>query len=126
MHCLVVPWPKPLSQTSGMGASFLLTQCGISSPQPGSAQRKRSSFCSHSWALTGRLDAWQPWVCSVLWLALMVSTTGRDFQGSLLPSGLCLHACFCASLAEPVMAKKLPQVVEAVQCLCSDPRIQVS
>ncbi|XP_040513245.1 maestro heat-like repeat-containing protein family member 2B [Gallus gallus] len=26
---------------------------------------------------------------------------------------------------EPVMAKKLPQVVEAVQCLCSDPRTQV-
>ena len=52
--------------------------------------------------------------------------TGRDFQGSLLPSGLCLHACFCASLAEPTMTEKLPQVVEAVQCLCSDPRIQVS
>eukprot|EP00076_Gallus_gallus_P042368 XP_025007906.1 maestro heat-like repeat-containing protein family member 2B [Gallus gallus] len=26
---------------------------------------------------------------------------------------------------EPVMSKKLPQVVEAVQCLCSDPRTQV-
>ena len=46
--------------------------------------------------------------------------------GIPLPSGLCLHACFCASLAEPVMSKKLPQVVEAVQCLCSDPREQVS
>ena len=46
--------------------------------------------------------------------------------GIPLPSGLCLHACFCASLAEPVMTKKLPQVVEAVQSLCSDPRTQVS
>ena len=83
-------------------------------------------FLQSQLAMSGRLDAWQPWVCSVLWLALMVSTTGWDFQGSLLPSGLCLHACFCASLAEPMMTEKLPQVVEAVQCLCSDPRIQVS
>ena len=123
---MAVPWPKPLSQTSGMGASFLLTQCGIFSLQPGSAQRKRSCFYSRSWVVRGRLDAWQPWVCSVLWLALMVSTTGWDFQGSLLPSGLCLHACFCASLADPVMTEKLPQVAEAVQCLCSDLRIRVS
>eukprot|EP00076_Gallus_gallus_P036843 XP_025002381.1 maestro heat-like repeat-containing protein family member 2B isoform X4 [Gallus gallus] len=45
--------------------------------------------------------------------------------GIPLPSGLCLHACFCASLAEPMMTEKLPQVVEAAQCLCSDPRVQV-
>ncbi|POI21984.1 hypothetical protein CIB84_014269, partial [Bambusicola thoracicus] len=31
----------------------------------------------------------------------------------------------CILLQEPVMAKKLPQIVEAVRCLCSDPRTQV-
>ena len=39
---------------------------------------------------------------------------------------VCLHTCFCASLADPVMTEKLPQVAEAVQCLCSDLRIWVS
>ena len=62
----------------------------------------------------------------MLWLALMVSTTAQDFQGSLLPSGLWLHSCFCTSLAEPMMTEKLPQVVEAVQRLRSDSRIRVS
>ncbi|XP_031408419.1 maestro heat-like repeat-containing protein family member 2B isoform X3 [Meleagris gallopavo] len=44
------------------------------------------------------------------------------FQESLLASGWCLHTCFCASLAEPLMTEKLPLVAEAVQRLCSDLR----
>ncbi|XP_031413020.1 maestro heat-like repeat-containing protein family member 2B [Meleagris gallopavo] len=51
--------------------------------------------------------------------------TGQDFQGSLLSYGLCLHSCFCASLAEPALTEQLPQIVEAVQHLCSNPRPQV-
>ena len=63
-------------------------------------------------------------------LAALARSDGQYHRSGLpgipLPSGLCLHACFCASLAEPMMTEKLPQVVEAAQCLCSDPRVQVS
>ena len=68
--------PAALSQSSETGVSCLLMQDGISSPQLGSAQRRRSCSWSPSWATRGRPGAWQPWVCSVLWHAVMVSTAG--------------------------------------------------
>lgn len=59
-------------------------------------------------------------------LSALACSDGQYHGTSLLPFGLCLYSCFCASLAEPVMTEKLPQVAEAVQCLCSDLRIRVS
>lgn len=73
--------PAALSQSSAMGVSCLLMQDGISSPQLASAQRRRSCSWSPSWATRGRPCAWQPWVCSVLWHAVTVSTAGSGLGG---------------------------------------------
>ena len=76
-------------------------------------------------------DDWEAGCVAALGLlGALVCSDGQyhrlGFQGSLLPSRLCFHSCFCASLADPMMTEKLPQVVEAVQHLCSDSRIRVS
>ena len=72
-------------------------------------------------------DEWEDGCVAALGLlgALARSDGQYDLGLPEIP-GLCLHACFCASLTEPAMIEKLPQVAEAVQCVCSDPRSQVS
>lgn len=71
----------PRGVPAALSQSCLLMQDGISSPQLASAQRRRSCSWSPSWATRGRPCAWQPWVCSVLWHAVTVSTAGSGLGG---------------------------------------------
>eukprot|EP00076_Gallus_gallus_P036490 XP_025002028.1 uncharacterized protein LOC112531287 [Gallus gallus] len=62
-------------------------------------------------------------ICPEETVQFLQSQLGADREAGCV-AALGLLAALARS-DEPTMTEKLPQVVEAVQCLCSDPRIQV-
>ncbi|XP_040515215.1 maestro heat-like repeat-containing protein family member 2B isoform X2 [Gallus gallus] len=62
-------------------------------------------------------------ICPEETVQFLQSQLGADREAGCV-AALGLLAALARS-DEPMMTEKLPQVVEAVQCLCSDPRIQV-